>query len=948
MTDICLVSPPSRSASATVPVGLLYLHAWLTHENIACKIVDIKTGRPGIAATRKQMDAVARKIIEQVKILRPRYIGLPCYTPEFWDVISLCRTIKKNHDCPIIIGGLHVSIKPEDFFFEGSPVDIAVAGDGQYPLVEIIRRLDAGQGLGGVEGVVMRSKEGGLLVQGSSSFNDWDTLPNPDYSQLDMNYYAKPHMGIIRNLIVSGIHIFTTIGCPFSCTFCANRNRKVKYRPISKVLDEIEGLRDKYNIDSFYILDDTFMIKKPRVVEFVEGLKSRKIDLIWAMETRVNILDEEMARLISGANCIQVDFGVESGSDEALRRMKKGITEDQIVKCFDLCRKYNLRTYANFMFNTPGETAEDAKKTLQMMGRIRPTRVAICLTVPFPGTAIYRNYVNPPLTKEDYKIYNADNLFFKVVDPRFYMASHRMNLTSLRIRATIKANRFRSIIDYTLNPAYWKAVLKSRKKLSYLKVITSDLVVLSIERIKKVIGTYYNSLSLSKVLTATADTIAAAVALSSLLVYVAMKAVFQKKQGLLKGKRLLILDMAYTLEAIRKRQLHESITCRDLEGYFEHVWSVHPLATVIPPANEADTYGKPVSTPLAERHTIVEGKVGRYDSLRKLPALNFALAQWSLYLYLSRLIAGEHISMVRAGEPYYLGLLGLALSRAFGIPFVIRIGGNYDDIYKATGRVAMPRLFRKRWIEKIIEKVTLPRADLVAGANQNNLNFALKNGARKECSTVFRYGNLIHSAHYKDPAERPDAEELLARFKLSGRKFAIYIGRLEAVKRPDHVLFVLSELKKRGNEIACLIAGDGRMRKELEQTAAKLGISGDVAFVGNRDQEWLARVIPKASVALSPHTGRALTEAALGGVPIVAYNVDWQPELIKSGETGELVEYGDWKSMARAAERFLSDEEYSRRMGQNVRRATMEMMDPEKLNDHERNEYNKLFARFYK
>lgn len=488
--DICLVSPPNRGSSATVPAALLYLRAWLTKNNISSKIIDIKLGRPGITLTKNQLEQVKSHILEKVQMLKPRYVGIPCYTSEFWDVIDLCKRIKASHKCTIIVGGLHVSIKADDFFFEGTPIDIAVAGDGQYPLVEIVTRLNSDKGLEGVVGVVLQSEDGKLLMQGVSSFADWDTLPNPDYSELNMDYYSKPHTGIIRNLIVSGIHIFTTIGCPFSCTFCANSNRKVNYRPVSKVIEEIEGLRDNYNIDSFYILDDTFLLKKSRAIEFVEGLRNRKIDLIWAMETRVNIFDEEMAKLISEAKCIQVDFGVESGSKEALIRMKKGITEEQILRAFDICRKYNLRTLANFMFNTPGETVEDVEKTLEMMRKTSPTRLAICLTVPFPGTAIYNEYVKPPLTKEEYEIYNTAYLYLKVVDSRFYMARHQMDMISLRLKAIANANKLRSIMDYTFNPAYWRVVLKSKKRMQYLKVMTTDFFALTIERIKKIFKTY--------------------------------------------------------------------------------------------------------------------------------------------------------------------------------------------------------------------------------------------------------------------------------------------------------------------------------------------------------------------------------------------------------------------------------------------------------------------------
>ncbi len=488
--DICLISPPNRSSSANVPTALLYLHSWLIKNNIGSKIIDIKLGQPGVVLTKNQLERVKSDILEKVKVLKPRYIGIPCYTSEFWDVIELCERIKASHKCIIIVGGLHVSIKAEDFFFEGTPIDMAVSGDGQYPLVDIVRRINFGKDMDGVEGVILRLGDGKLLRHGASRFTDWNILPNPDYSELNMDYYSKPHTGIIRNLIVSGVHIFTAIGCPFSCTFCANSNKEVNYRPIANVLEEIEKLRDDYKIDAFYILDDTFLLKKSRVIEFVEGLKKRKIDLIWAMETRVNIIDEEMAKLVSEAGCMQVDFGIESGSGEALVRMKKEITREQAFKALDICTKYNLRTLVHFMFNTPGESEDDVKKTLEMIRKIRPTRLSICLTVPFPGTVIYNEYVLPPLTKEEYRIYNTPYLYFKVVDRRFYMARHKLDIVSLRIKATANANKFRSIMDYTFNPIYWRAVFKSKKKMQYLKVLSSDFIALLISRAGKVLKAY--------------------------------------------------------------------------------------------------------------------------------------------------------------------------------------------------------------------------------------------------------------------------------------------------------------------------------------------------------------------------------------------------------------------------------------------------------------------------
>ena len=410
-------------------------------------------------------------------------------------------------------------------------------------------------------------------------------------------------------------------------------------------------------------------------------------------------------------------------------------------------------------------------------------------------------------------------------------------------------------------------------------------------------------------------------------------------------RTLLVLDMSYTLAAVRERQLDEPILARDLDGFFSHVWSVHPCATAVISPTESGAYGFLVVTPFAARHTVVEAKVGRFSTLRRLPMLNFVIAQSEMLRYLTNLIIREHISVIRAGDPYYLGLFGLALSRTTGVPCVFRIPINYDFFYAQVGHLAYPRLLRWRWVERLISRFTLPRVDLVAGSNQDTLTFAIKNGARPEYSTIFRVGNLIHPAHFQPPDRRPDAAPLLDQLGLSGKAFSITVCRLERMKQIDDVVRALAEVRSKGIDLCGLIVGDGRLREELRGLTETLGIADAVVFAGNRPQEWIAAVLPQAAVVLSPHTGRALTEALLSGTPTVAYDVEWQSEVVRPGETGELVPYQDWQEMARAIQRLHADPERAQRLGRNARAFVLEVMDPVRLNQHERNEYLRLLAR---
>ena len=411
-------------------------------------------------------------------------------------------------------------------------------------------------------------------------------------------------------------------------------------------------------------------------------------------------------------------------------------------------------------------------------------------------------------------------------------------------------------------------------------------------------------------------------------------------------EKLLVLDSSFCMEAIRQRGLEDSVTCRDLRGFFSHVWSVHPFASLVAVDHRTAKYGKPDWHALTEIHTFIDGKMGRFRFLSGLPPLNFLISQAGILAMLAGLVRREGISVIRAGDPLYLGLLGWALARLCRIPFVVRVGGNHDKVYASTRRPVQPRLFGSRRVEKIVERFVLSRADLVAGANEDNLNFALANGATPARSTLFRYGNLIDRRHFLPPAERGDAGQMLAEASVAPGRFLLYVGRLESVKHPEDVVRVLADVRRRGHDVKALLVGDGSLRSSLMEIAREHGVESQVVLAGNRNQEWLSKVIPVAGVVVSPHTGRALSEAALGAAPIVAYDVDWQAEVVKTGQTGELVPYKDWKGLADGAVRMLSDTAYAFRMGETARKQVLQMMSPEALDSHEREQYAKLLQSF--
>ena len=390
-------------------------------------------------------------------------------------------------------------------------------------------------------------------------------------------------------------------------------------------------------------------------------------------------------------------------------------------------------------------------------------------------------------------------------------------------------------------------------------------------------------------------------------------------------RRLLYIDMAYLAETIREKKHEQFLEARHSGGYFERVWGVHPLSDISGGSSKRTHFVR-----FSKRQLIVEGVARGTGLPRFLLPLDFLLSQARLLRLLVRVVRKHDISIVVATDPFYGGLLALAISRLARRPYAICIYANYDDLYQATGALAMPRLLRFRWLEKRVARLVLSRADLVIGGNRNNLEYGIANGARG-ATAVVPVSKLAGAAHLMPPSEREGAEEVFARHDIPrGRPLMLYLGRLLALKHPDDAVRAMAQVIGRHPEAIGLIAGNGPMQPQLEQLVASLGMAGKIRFLGHVDQSDLSRIIPHC-VTLSPLTGQALIECALGGSPIVAYDRDWQPEFIEDGVNGYIVPFRDHEAMARRAIQILDNQDLAARLSAAARQQALHYADRDRI-----------------
>ncbi|MBE0428252.1 MAG: B12-binding domain-containing radical SAM protein [Thermoleophilia bacterium] len=329
-------------------------------------------------------------------------IGFQVYTsgiPSARRMVHVARAL--NEEAILVLGGPHPSGDVEQTFSILPDVDCAVVGEGEEAIVELMKLdkgdLDDKTRLAGIKNVAYPVNEGEVCINEIAQSEDLATLPRPAWDLIDPRTYPiSPHGTFSRGYPVAPV--LTSRGCPYPCTFCAAFKvfgRKIRYRPAEDVVDEIEYLVRNYGIKEFHIEDDNFTMKKDYVMEFTSLVKRRNLRMPWACPNgiRLDRIDAEMLEAMEDSGCYSVAVGIESGSDDVLRRMRKKLTTDQIEEKVDLIKNSsNLNVTGFFLLGYPGETVEEIKKTIRFSRRLKLNKASFSPVMPLPGTEIYSDW----------------------------------------------------------------------------------------------------------------------------------------------------------------------------------------------------------------------------------------------------------------------------------------------------------------------------------------------------------------------------------------------------------------------------------------------------------------------------------------------------------------------------------------------------------------------------
>jgi len=386
-----LINPPYPFTEwPNMPLGLSYIAAVLEQNGVEVKVLDL-------LVSQFSEEKVHRCMAE----FRPEVVGVTAVTmnyPASSNILKLCKRFDDN--VITVIGGPHVTFCAEQTLREAPWIDIVVRAQGEYTMLDIV----SGKKPAEIEGLVFRDRDGIVATADRPWIENLDELPLPARHLFPLAKYRAFNAG---GSLISGR------GCPFNCIFCAGHRmtgRTVRRRNPKLVVDEMEVVRG-LGFKEIYVEDDLLTLNHAHVNAICDEILSRNLKIRWNAFSRVDTITRELLRRMKQAGCYGLVFGVESGNQEILDRVKKKITLKKVKQAVGLTKEAGMSAVTSFILGLPGETRKTMRQSYDLA---RSLDAPYCLHVlsPFPGTEVREKAAEYGITilTDDWSKYDANRV----------------------------------------------------------------------------------------------------------------------------------------------------------------------------------------------------------------------------------------------------------------------------------------------------------------------------------------------------------------------------------------------------------------------------------------------------------------------------------------------------------------------------------------------------------
>lgn len=408
---VLFVNPPQTASKykfmgvIAPPLGIAYMAGVLQENHIDVEILD---------ASAEDMDF--KDVEKELLKRKPDLVALTALTPTIGRALETAQVVKETlPDSIVVMGGYHPTFNFIETL-EDENVDIVIRGEGEYIMLNLVQALENQSSLHDVKGIVFEDKNSKEIVVNPEAplIQDLDELPFPALNLLPMKKYRLLDMDTHMTTMI------TTRGCPMQCSFCSSaamHGKKIRERSVENIVDEIEYLKTNYDIDTIAFMDDTFTLKKRKVMAICDEILKRNIEIMWGCTSRVDTLDEKLLKKMKEAGCITIFIGVESADQQQLDNMCKNTTIAKIENAFKIAHKLKIRTIASVALGMPGDTKEIMNKTVKFVHKLKPNYAIYSLATPYPGTRFYKEAFEKNLIKiKDWSKYTLITPILETID----------------------------------------------------------------------------------------------------------------------------------------------------------------------------------------------------------------------------------------------------------------------------------------------------------------------------------------------------------------------------------------------------------------------------------------------------------------------------------------------------------------------------------------------------
>ena len=362
------------------PLGILYISAFLKKKGIENKIFD----------TTFTSKAELKNYLSEEK---PDYTAIYVNLMTKLNVLDIIKFIKSKNELAktkIILGGPEVRYNAKDFLCQGA--DFVVIGEGEETFYELITTLEGEneKSINNVKSIGYIDKSGEpCFTEERTLIKNIDELPFPNREGININDYQNAWK---RKHNQDAVSVSTMRGCPYTCKWCSRAVYGLTYRRRSpeNVVEELKLIKNKYNPDSLWFVDDVFTVSHKWLFQFNDELKKNNLRIKYECITRADRMNEEVIAEMKESGCFRVWIGAESGSQKIIDAMDRRVKVEQVQEMITLSGKYGIQTGTFIMLGYPGETENDIEETINHLKISNPDHFTITVAYPIKGTEFFQ------------------------------------------------------------------------------------------------------------------------------------------------------------------------------------------------------------------------------------------------------------------------------------------------------------------------------------------------------------------------------------------------------------------------------------------------------------------------------------------------------------------------------------------------------------------------------